>query len=93
MRDVDDEKQIKESRFVLILDWRRNHGMEDFLELILTILFLPFESKEERIVSTINHINSKPLRVFLKLLIPLFLFCVVFGLYSLCSYLIRGYWI
>lgn len=67
--------------------------MEDILELILTILFLPFESNEERIVSTINHINSKPLRVFLKILIPLFLFCVVFGLVCLCSYLIRGYWI
>lgn len=67
--------------------------MEDFLELILTILFLPFESKGKRIVSTINHINSKPLRVFLKILIPLFVLFVVFGLCCLCSYLISGYWI
>lgn len=67
--------------------------MEDFLELILTILFLPFESKGQRILSNINRINNKPLRVFLKISIPLFLFFVVFGLSCLCSYLIRGYWI
>ena len=67
--------------------------MEDFLELILTLLFLPFESKEKRILSRINRIRNKPLRVFIKILIPLFLIILIFGLYCLCSYLIRGYWI
>ena len=67
--------------------------MEDILELILTIILTPFESKEEEIISGINHISSKPLRVFVKILIPLTFLVVVFGLYCLLNYLIRGYWI
>ena len=65
--------------------------MEGFLELILTIILTPFESKEEEIISGINHISSKPLRVFVKILIPLTFLVVVFGLYCLLNYLIRGY--
>ena len=67
--------------------------MEDILELILTIILTPFESKEKEIISGINHISSKPLRVFVKILIPLTFLVVVFGLYCLLNYLIRGYWI
>ena len=67
--------------------------MEEFLELILTILLTPFESKEKEIISGINHIRHKPLRVIVKILIPLTFLVVVFGLCCLFNYLIRGYWI
>ena len=81
------------SGFVLFFERRRNNNMEEFLELILTILFTPFESKEKEIISGINHISNKPLRVFIKILIPLTFLVVIFGLYCLFNYLIRGYWI
>ena len=67
--------------------------MEDFLELILTIILTPFESKEKEIISGINHIRNKPLRVFVMILILSTFLVVVFGLYCLLNYLIRGYWI
>ncbi len=41
--------------------------MEDFLELILTILLTLFEPKKKEIISGINHIRHKPLRVFVKI--------------------------
>lgn len=67
--------------------------MEEFLELILTIIFTPFESGEKEILSGINHISNKPLRVFVKILIPLTIFVVVSGLCCLLNYLITGHWI
>ena len=67
--------------------------MEDILELILTIILTPFESKEKEIISGINHIRNKPLRVFAMILILSTFLVVVFGLYCLLNYLIRGYWI
>lgn len=67
--------------------------MEDILELILTIILTPFESKEKEIISGINHIRNKPLRVFVMILILSTFLVVVIGLYCLLNYLIRGYWI
>ncbi len=67
--------------------------MEEFLELILTIILTPFESKEEEIISGINHIRNKPLRVFVMILFLSTFLVVVFGLFCLLNYLIRGYWI
>jgi hypothetical protein len=67
--------------------------MEGFLELILTIILTPFESKEEEIISGINHIRNKPLRVFVMILFLSTFLVVVFGLFCLLNYLIRGYWI
>ena len=67
--------------------------MEDILELILSILFMPFESKAENLKHKINNIESKALKVFLKLLLILIPFVLIFGLCCLCSYILRGYWI
>ena len=67
--------------------------MEDILELILSILFMPFESKAENLKHKINNIESKALKVFLKLLLILIPFVLIFGLCCLCSYIFRGYWI
>lgn len=67
--------------------------MEDILELILSILFKPFESKYEHLKTKINHIPSKGLKIILKVLLILIPFALILGLCCLCSYIFRGYWI
>ncbi len=67
--------------------------MEEILELILTILFKPFESKYEDIFGRIKNIRSKGLRMFLEVLLIVIPIALIFGLCCLCSYLFRGYWI
>ena len=67
--------------------------MEDILELILSILFMPFESKYDNLEIKINRIHNKALRFLLKVLLILIPFALIFGLCCLCSYIFRGYWI
>lgn len=67
--------------------------MEEILELILSIVFMPFESKYENLLHRINNIHNKVLKIFLKLLLILIPLAIIFGLYCLFSYLFRGYWI
>ena len=66
--------------------------MDDILELLLTIIFLPFRSKWERIKSKLNGIENKALRVTVKILIMTISILFIFGLTGLCSYIFRGYW-
>ena len=67
--------------------------MEDILEFILSILFMPFESKYDNFKNKINKIPSKALKVFLKVLLISIPLALIFGLCCLCSYIFRGYWI
>ena len=67
--------------------------MEDILELILSILFMPFESKYDNLKYKINNISHKPLRFLLKILLILIPLALIFGLCFLCNYIFRGYWI
>ena len=67
--------------------------MEEILELTLSILFMPFESKYENLLHRINSIPNKVLKVFLKLLLILIPFAFIFELCCLLNYLFRGYWI
>ena len=67
--------------------------MEDILELILTILFKPFESKYDDAFGRIKNIRSKGLRLLLRILLIAIPVVLIFGICSLCSYLFRGYWI
>ena len=67
--------------------------MEDILEFILSILFMPFESKYDNLKIKINRIPNKALKIFLKVLLVLIPFALIFWLYCLCSYIFRGYWI
>lgn len=67
--------------------------MEDILELILTILLLPFWSKKDELLAKINRIESKSIRIIVTLIVWLLPFIMIFGLCALCSYLFRGYWI
>ena len=73
---------------------KHNGGiMEDILELILTILFKPFESKFDNIFGRINNIHSKGLRVLLRIVLIAIPVALIIGICCLCSYLFRGYWI
>lgn len=65
--------------------------MEDFLELDLSILFMPFEEEDENLHYKINRISNKPSKVFLKVLFILIPFAIIFELCCLLSYIIRGY--
>lgn len=67
--------------------------MEDILELILTFLCKPFESKYDNTFGKIKNIRNKGLRIFLRILLIAIPVAIVLGLYCLCSYLFRGYWI
>lgn len=67
--------------------------MEDILELILSILFMPFEPKFDTLKDKINMMQNKPLRFLLKILLILIPMALIFGLCCLCSYIFRGYWI
>ena len=67
--------------------------MEDLLELILSMLFIPFKSKSENFKNKINGVPNKTLKIFLKVLIIFIPFALIFGLCCLCSYIFRGYWI
>ena len=59
--------------------------MEDILELILTILFMPFDSKYDDTFGRIKNIRSKGLRIFLRILLIAIPLAIIFGLYCLCS--------
>ena len=67
--------------------------VEDILELILSIWFMPFESNYENLMIRINRIPNKALKILLKVLLVLIPFAFIFGLCCLCSYIFRGYWI
>ncbi len=66
--------------------------MDDILELILTLLLLPFRSKKDELLAKINCIESKSIRIIVKTLVVLLAIIMLFGLCGLCSYLFRGYW-
>ncbi len=66
--------------------------MDDILELLLTIILLPFRSKRERIKSKLNGIENKALRVTVKILIMTISILLIFGLTGLFRYIFRGYW-
>ena len=67
--------------------------MEDFLEFILSILFIPFESKYDDTFGRIKRIRNKGVRILLRILLIAIPLAVIFGVCCLCSYIFRGYWI
>lgn len=66
--------------------------MEDILELILSMMFKPFGSKYDDLKNKIDRMPNKALKNFLKILLILIPFVLIFGLCGLCSYIFRGYW-
>ena len=67
--------------------------MEAILELILTILFMPFKSKYDDTFGRIKNIHNKGVRILLRILLIAIPLAVIFGVCCLCSYIFRGYWI
>ena len=67
--------------------------MEELVELIITILFMPFERQYDGMFGRINNIKSKVLRILLKLLILLIPLIIIWSLCCLFNYLFRRYWI
>ena len=63
--------------------------MEAILELVLTILFAPFESKFENLWNRIGGIPNKAVRILLMMLLVILPFAIVFGLCVLVICLIR----
>lgn len=66
--------------------------MEDIIELILTILFMPFEDKHNKLLLKMNKKNNKSIRIVLKILLFIIPTSLIIGLVGLCSYVFRGYW-
>ena len=67
--------------------------MEAIIELILTIILAPFESKYDDMGRGIKKIPNRWVRILswiLWILIPLSL---LFGLCCLCNFIFRGYWL
>lgn len=67
--------------------------MEDILEMMCTIITMPFKGKYDDLYAKINHTESKFLRILFKVLIILIPLILIVALCSLCSFFIRGYWI
>ncbi len=67
--------------------------MEDILELLCTIITIPFKGKYDDLYAKINHTENKFLRILFKVLIILVPLIFIFALCSLCSFFIREYWI
>ena len=89
-------RSLCNTKVKLAINYATNYDggiMEDILELILTILFMPFESKYEDTFGRIKNIRSKGLRILLRILLIAIPVALIFGIYCLCSYLFRGYWI
>ncbi len=59
--------------------------MEAVLELVLSLLLMPFEA-------IIKNRNSKTSNKVLKLVLFAVSIALIVGLCCLCSYLFRGYW-
>ncbi len=65
--------------------------MEGFLELILSVLYIPFQSEHQKFKTKINRIPNKAVKILLKLLMILIPLALIWGLLWCCSCLLRGY--
>ena len=61
--------------------------VEALLEIILTVLCIPFGSKYEDAFVRTKGIHKKGVRICLKILLILIPFVLILGLCCLCSYL------
>ncbi len=66
--------------------------MEAFLELILSILFLPFKDDYDSLFIKIKKIPNKFVRIILRVLLITVSLAVLVSIYCACSYVFRGYW-
>ena len=65
--------------------------MEAFLELILSILFLPFKDDYDSLFYKIKKIPNKFVRIVLRILLISVSLAVLVAIYFACMYVFRGW--
>ena len=65
--------------------------MENILELILSILFIPFEDKYDSLFYKIKKIPNKFVRIVLRILLISVSLAVLVAIYFACMYVFRGW--
>ena len=65
--------------------------MEAFLELILSILFLPFKNDYDSLFIKIKKIPNKFVRIVLRILLISVSLAVLVAIYFACMYVFRGW--
>ena len=65
--------------------------MEAFLELILSILFLPFKDDYDSLFIKIKKIPNKFVRIVLRILLISVSLAVLVAIYFACMYVFRGW--
>ena len=65
--------------------------MEAFLELILSILFLPFKDDYDSLFYKIKKIPNKLVRIVLRILLIAASLAVLVAIYCACMYVFRGW--
>ena len=63
--------------------------MEGILEIILSVLAMPFESKYDNLWEKTKRINNRALRILSRILLIAIPLAIIFGLCLLCQYLFR----
>ena len=66
--------------------------MENILELILSILFIPFKDDYDSLFYKIKKIPNKFVRIVLRILLISVSLAVLVAIYCAFSYVLRGYW-
>ena len=66
--------------------------MEAVLELILSILFLPFQDSYDSLFINIKRIPNKYVQIVLRVSLITISLAVLVAIYCACSYVFRGYW-
>ena len=63
--------------------------MEGILEIILSVLAMPFESKYDNLWKKTKRINNRALRILSRILLIAIPLAIIFCLCLLCQYLFR----
>ena len=66
--------------------------MDDIIELIVELLFAPFESKVDESFGKIKRIRHKGLRILLGVLLAAILLAIIFGLFFLIRAIFNAIW-
>lgn len=67
--------------------------IEDVVEFILEIFFIPLGPKRDAIISRINGIDKPVWRMGIKVVVVLMELLLLFGIICLCNYMVKGHWI
>lgn len=66
--------------------------LDEILEFILEIISLPFESEIDHLFTKTNRIQSRAIRIILKIFLFLLFIAFLLTLFSLLKFFITGSW-